>query len=104
MLIKTLQGNRLDIDLDEVYINPCYTNNTVSEYNLCSNQGNSEVIIAKYKDRVIAKHMLHIMHLYSKLDTELAVLREVDLAQDLWLQAEYRLRLAKESYLRKEVK
>lgn len=104
MLIKTLQGNRLDINLDEVYIKPCCTNNAVSEYCLCSNQGNSEVIIAKYKDRVIAKHMLHLMYLYSKLDTELAVLREVDLAQDLWLQAEYRLRLAKESYLKKEVK
>lgn len=102
MLIKSLQGEVYDVDLEEVYVKPKYSGDIIKGYVLCSNKRNQEVIIAEYGDKVIAKHMLHILKLYGDVGLEVSVLREVDLASDLWLQANERLRRAKEIYFKKE--
>lgn len=102
MLIKSLQGAIYDVDLDEVYVKPKYNGDLIDGYVLCSNKRNQEVIIAEYRDKVIAKHMLHILKLYGDVGLEVQVLHEIDLANDLWLQANERLRRAKEIYLKKE--
>ncbi|NEZ47835.1 hypothetical protein FDF74_11645 [Clostridium niameyense] len=105
MLIKTLDGKRVNVEIENTYIKPFYNrNNAVDTYSICSNENNKEVVLASYSDITIAKHMRHLLISCKELKgLTHQVMSEVDLAEDLFLSASYKLRQAKEKYKEEEV-
>lgn len=103
MKIKSLEGKILDVDLSEVYIKPFYRGKNIESYAICSNESNVEVVLGTYTSKVIAKHMVHLLEVSSRLEGfALQMLPEVNLAEDLWVTASYRLTKAREEAKKNE--
>ncbi|HBJ1686103.1 TPA: hypothetical protein LA468_003321 [Clostridium botulinum] len=102
MLIKTLEGQIHEVNIEEVYIKPFYLKNKIHCYALCNNEGNTEVVLAEYPDRTIAKHMLHILIHCDGLDIQQEILPYVSLREDLLLSASFKLRKAKEKFKKEQ--
>lgn len=91
MIIKTLTGEEYNVAFDEIYIKPFYEGDKVTKYCICNNERNTEIILADYSNLTVAKHMLHLMATFLDSSLPVSVRREIDLCQDLWVAATYRL-------------
>lgn len=91
MIIKTLTGEEYNVAFDEIYIKPFYEGDKVAKYCICNNERNTEIILADYSNLTVAKHMLHLMATFLDSSLPVNVRREIDLCEDMWLAATYRL-------------
>lgn len=102
MLIKTLQKQVFQIDFSTLYIKPFYSGDKVSNYSICTNERNNEVVLGSYSEKKIAEHMIHLLGLYQDYPMEVDMLEEIQLCEDLYLQANERLRRARNAFITKE--
>lgn len=102
MLIKTLQKQVFAVDFSTLYIKPFYCGDKVSSYGICTNERNNEIVLGNYSEKKIAEHMIHLLGLYQGCPLEVVMLEEVWLCEDLYLQANERLRRARNAFIVKE--
>lgn len=95
MIIKTLTGEEYNVDFTELYIKPFYQGDKVSKYCICNNERNTEIILAEYVNLTVAKHMLHLMGIFTNSSLPVLARQEIDLCEDLWVAATCRLEKAR---------
>ena len=97
MNIKAQNGKICrNIAFDEVYIKPFYYNeDTVENWAVCSNLYNIEVVLGYYNSNDAAKHMVHIIKLYEDTPFRLDMLSDVEVCEDMYAAAAYRLEKSK---------
>jgi hypothetical protein len=95
MIIKTLTGKEYNVAFDELYIKPFYEGDKVTKYCICNNERNTEIILADYSNLTVAKHMLHLMATFLDSSLPVNIRREIDLCEDMWVAATYRLEKAR---------
>lgn len=104
MKIKTLQEKVFNVELEELYLKPEYLGDKVSNWCICTNQRNQEIMLVSYSEKKIAEHMLHILKLCSYTDFEIELVPEVQICQDLYFNALEGLNKAKRAYVKGMVK
>ena len=95
MIIKTLTGEEYNVAFEELYIKPFYEGDKVSKYAICNNERNKEVVLADYSSLTVARHMLHLMATFLDSSLPVAIRKEIDLCEDMWVSATYRLEKAR---------
>ena len=102
MKIKTLEEKVFNVELEELFLKPIYAGDKVMSWSICTNQRNQEIALGSYSEKKIAEHMLDILKLCDTSHFEVELVPEVQICQDLYLQATERLNRANRRYVKED--